>query len=61
LIAGDVRHRAVLGQIMAVVVDEMLARSSAVYFLLFIIIKKTVLLTVLRIRDVYPDPNFIHP
>jgi hypothetical protein len=35
LIAGDVRHRAVLGQIMAVVVEEMLARSSAVQYIFF--------------------------
>jgi hypothetical protein len=31
--AGDVRHRAVLGQIMAVVVEEMLARNAAVNIL----------------------------
>ena len=30
LLLGDVRHRAVLGQIMAVVVEEMLARNITV-------------------------------
>jgi hypothetical protein len=50
LIAGDVRHRAVLGQIMAVVVDEMLARSSAVQFIFIIKKIPTVLFA-----------NFFHP